>query len=398
MRSGTVAPVGRQVGLVARDVASQSATDDHRGTGSVSVAFPPGPSDGDGLQSQLLRDAHLHLRRLGLIGHVDKRRGCVVERLPHALPTHPRVCSLTATHLPALISTNPRYRLAASAGVRGDQLTEKDALSTLPVDSSCGLTPAPEFWRPVPDAPGYEASSLGRVRSVDRVIHYRDGRTYKYRGRVLRPVTNPRNGYLYVAIGKTRTVAVHRLVLLAFIGEPPDGMECRHLNGVRTDARLDNLTWGTSRENNHDIVKHGNHRQASKDACPRHHLLQAPNLAAYCPGSAPRRACLACARAHSLCRKARVEHGIELDVDVVADQKYAAIMRGLTDGPPQSDHTWVVNRPSVKVPVAHALNRIKAGVVVCGRPTRRETQVLQDTTSARTCRDCVKSIVRGGVW
>lgn len=51
---------------------------------------------------------------------------------------------------------------------------------------------------------------------------------------------------------------VHQLVLEAFVGLCPDGMECRHLNGVRDDNRLENLCWGTRKENQNDKIVHGN--------------------------------------------------------------------------------------------------------------------------------------------
>ncbi len=63
---------------------------------------------------------------------------------------------------------------------------------------------------------------------------------------------------LYVkgdAVGKQ--IYVSRLVLLAFKGPCPPGMECRHLNGVRTDSRPGNLEWGTSKQNNMDRNTHG---------------------------------------------------------------------------------------------------------------------------------------------
>lgn len=49
----------------------------------------------------------------------------------------------------------------------------------------------------------------------------------------------------------------HHMVLFAFVGPRPDGMECRHLNGIPDDNRLENICWGTRKENAGDTVRHG---------------------------------------------------------------------------------------------------------------------------------------------
>lgn len=53
----------------------------------------------------------------------------------------------------------------------------------------------------------------------------------------------------------TRKVCV--LVTLAFRGPKPDGMECRHDNGICDDDRAENLLWGTPAENAADKRRHG---------------------------------------------------------------------------------------------------------------------------------------------
>ena len=50
---------------------------------------------------------------------------------------------------------------------------------------------------------------------------------------------------------------VHRLVLLAFVGPPPSGSECRHLDRNPANNMLLNLRWGTKKENADDKVLHG---------------------------------------------------------------------------------------------------------------------------------------------
>ena len=54
-----------------------------------------------------------------------------------------------------------------------------------------------------------------------------------------------------------RHYKAHQLVLFAFVGPMPEGMECRHLNGNPSDNRADNLKWGTRKENIHDAMRHG---------------------------------------------------------------------------------------------------------------------------------------------
>ncbi len=50
---------------------------------------------------------------------------------------------------------------------------------------------------------------------------------------------------------------IHRLVLLAFVGPCPEGMQSCHRNGKRDDNRLENLRWGTPQSNSDDKRAHG---------------------------------------------------------------------------------------------------------------------------------------------
>ncbi len=73
-------------------------------------------------------------------------------------------------------------------------------------------------------------------------------------------VQKHQKGYLRVYLrheGKTHYKFVHQLVLTTFSGPCPEGMMCRHLNGNPSDNRLDNLKWGTNRENTEDRIRHG---------------------------------------------------------------------------------------------------------------------------------------------
>jgi NUMOD4 motif len=103
-----------------------------------------------------------------------------------------------------------------------------------------------ERWKAAPSYPGYEASDLGRVRSVDRVI--RGGRRA---GGVILTARPDRRGYLRVKVAG-RSVPVHHLVMDAWLGPCPPGLERRH-GGMGKQANVPaNLSYGTRAENEQD--------------------------------------------------------------------------------------------------------------------------------------------------
>ena len=96
-------------------------------------------------------------------------------------------------------------------------------------------------WFGIP-ARTYEASSHGRVRTVDSTLA--DGR--QAGGVVLAPAPD-KDGYLRVKVAR-RPVGVHVLVCLAWHGVP----EVRHLGDSNQDNRPAKLAWGSARENGRD--------------------------------------------------------------------------------------------------------------------------------------------------
>lgn len=109
-----------------------------------------------------------------------------------------------------------------------------------------------EEWRPVSHWRGsYEVSNLGRVRSVTRTVVRGNGTAQTWTGRMLRRTIGS-TGYPQVHLrnrsGST-VQKVHRLVAMAFLGQPPDGCEVNHKDGNKLNPRLENLEWVTPRQN-----------------------------------------------------------------------------------------------------------------------------------------------------
>ena len=104
-----------------------------------------------------------------------------------------------------------------------------------------------EQWRAVVGYEGlYEVSNMGQVRSLAR-------RTSNSRNRIAARILMPslNRGYPNVHLSKhaaARMEQIHRLVATAFIG-PPTLPHVNHLNGDKTDNRVENLEYTTAKGN-----------------------------------------------------------------------------------------------------------------------------------------------------
>lgn len=123
--------------------------------------------------------------------------------------------------------------------------------------ADCGK---PEEWRDVPGYVGaYQVSNHGRVKSLARLCACAHGGVRRVPERILKPGVWS-SGHLFVIIQvdcvKMRW-SVHRLALVVFKGECPDGMEALHSDDVATHNHPANLSWGTRAQNFDDARRHG---------------------------------------------------------------------------------------------------------------------------------------------
>lgn len=119
-----------------------------------------------------------------------------------------------------------------------------------------------EEWKDVPGYEGrYQVSNRGRVRSRPRWVRTVGGDGIPTQrlcpGKVLSP-RGPRP-FVELWIGNTSVKErVCRLVLLAFVGPCPKGMEACHFPDHDTrNNRLENLRWDTRKANSRDREAHG---------------------------------------------------------------------------------------------------------------------------------------------
>lgn len=132
------------------------------------------------------------------------------------------------------------------------------------------------------------------------------GRPLSVRGRILKPTADS-DGYLHVGLcrdNRKRTRSVHLLVLEAFVGPCPEGLEGCHANDVKSDNRLTNLRWDTRSANTYDRIRNGNHYSARKTECDNGHPFTEENT--YLSPGRHHRHCRTCRQAAKRRQTARL--------------------------------------------------------------------------------------------
>lgn len=118
-----------------------------------------------------------------------------------------------------------------------------------------------EEWRDIPSYEGlYQVSNLGRVKSLPKAVLDPSGRIRRYGERILKQQPVSKYGHLKVGLYKDAVcteLLVHRLLLMTFVRMPCEGEEALHGDGNPTNNLLENLRWGSSKENSEDCRNHG---------------------------------------------------------------------------------------------------------------------------------------------
>jgi len=113
------------------------------------------------------------------------------------------------------------------------------------------------IWKTIPNFPNYEISEYGNVRRHISVAVVKVGHRKKP-GQLLKPSANKYPTYSLVnESGEIVRKRLSHLLLSAFVGPQPKGMQALHWDDDQTNNYWKNLRWGTPKDNGNDKIRNG---------------------------------------------------------------------------------------------------------------------------------------------
>ena len=110
-----------------------------------------------------------------------------------------------------------------------------------------------EIWKDIPQFEGkYQVSNLGNLKTIGRYSHAKNSKRWVQEG--IKNQVKDKDGYHFVSLSegyKKKCLRIHRLVAIMFIDNVENKPHVNHINGNKSDNKVDNLEWVTSSENNY---------------------------------------------------------------------------------------------------------------------------------------------------
>jgi len=118
-----------------------------------------------------------------------------------------------------------------------------------------------EVWKYITEYEGlYQVSNIGRIKSLERYSANQWSEKARFREEKILSYQLTKDGYPSIKLSKNGNAIrhrIHRLVALCFLENPFGKEQVNHINGIKTDNRVENLEWATCSENMEHAYKSG---------------------------------------------------------------------------------------------------------------------------------------------